>query len=405
VARIAEILFHTDPQSQAGTSSAGGANVYTREIATAAARAGHDVHSFTRRDNPFAADDVFVEPGYTVHYITAGPMRPLDRFEQLAYVEEFTHGVARVFDRIGDPDVVHANYWLSAMAGHQLKHERDIPLVVTFHTLELVKADHFEAESDQRAIEEKVIFSCADAVLASCDVEAQQFIQFYDADPARIHVVPLGVERAFFSPGNRVAARQALGLDAHNTLLLYVGRLQPLKGVDLALETVIAMRERGEDATLAIIGGPSGPDGPATLAALHQRARETGVVDRVRFVAPQSHVTLSTWMRAATVTLVPSRSESFGLVALESSSCGTPVVASAVGGLLNVIRPGVNGTLVPTRSPADWADAVDELMAADFEGAIGLSAAELARGYTWHAAAAALVVLVEQIRSKKLIHC
>ena len=405
MARIAEILLHTDPQSQPGTSSAGGANVYTREIATAAARQGHDVHAFTRRDNPFVADTVVVEPGYTVHYVTAGPMRPLDRFELLAHLDEFTRGVGELFDRIGDPSVVHANYWLSAIVGHRLKHERELPLVVTFHTLELVKADHFEGESAHRAIEEQTIFNCADAVLASCDVEAAQFVEFYNADPQRIRVVPLGVERAFFSPGDRRAARQALGLDEDGTLLLYVGRLQALKGVELALETLIELRRRGERVSLAIIGGPSGPDGHATLAQLHHRVEEAGVMPCVRFVAPQAHVTLSTWMRAANVTLVPSRSESFGLVALESSSCGTPVVASAVGGLLTLVEPGVNGALVASREPGEWADAVESVLAADATSALSNQAVLLARRYSWPAAATSMVSLVEQINAGRLITC
>jgi D-inositol-3-phosphate glycosyltransferase len=405
VTRIAEILLHTDPQSQPGTSSAGGANVYTREIATAAARQGHEVHAFTRRDNPFVADTVIVEPGYTVHYVTAGPIRPLDRFELLEYLDEFTQGVAAIFDHIGNPDAVHANYWLSAMVGHRLKHERGIPLVVTFHTLELVKADHFEGESAQRAIEEQTIFNCADAVLASCDVEAAQFQEFYQADPTRIHVVPLGVERAYFSPGDRRAARQALGLETEGSLLLYVGRLQALKGVDLALETLIALRSRGANVSLAIIGGPSGPDGHLTLQQLHERVSASGVMHAVRFVAPQSHVTLSTWMRAANVTLVPSRSESFGLVALESSASGTPVVASAVGGLLTLVEPGVNGALVASRSPEAWAEAVLDVLEADQSASLSNAAVLLARRYTWPSAAAALIGLVERIGSRQLVSC
>lgn len=403
--RLAEILFHTDPQSQPGTSSAGGANVYTREIATAAARQGHDVHAFTRRDNPYVADTVQVEPGYTVHYVKAGPLRPLDRFELLDYLDEFTRGVAAVFDTIGNPEAIHANYWLSAMVGHTLKHERNIPLVVTFHTLERVKADHFEGESAMRALEEQAIFSCADAVLASCDVEAEQFATYYDADPARVHIVPLGVERAFFSPGDRTAARQALGLTESTDVLLYVGRLQALKGVELALETLIALRAQGSDTSLAIIGGPSGPDGPATLSRLHARVAEAGVIDRVLFVAPQSHVALSTWMRAANVTLVPSRSESFGLVALESSSCGTPVVASAVGGLLTLVQDGVNGALVTTRDPVQWADAVNAVLRADETHELSNNAALLAQRYTWSSAARALVSLVQVIRASTLVRC
>lgn len=405
MARIAELLFHTDPQSQAGTSSAGGANVYVRELATALARSGHDVHAFTRRDNPFVADHVEVEPGYIVHYITAGPLRPLDRFELLSYVADFTAGVAEVFDAVGNPDVIHANYWLSAIAGHQLKHDREIPLIVTFHTLERVKADHFEGESVERALEEQIIFDCADAVLASCDVEAAQFAEFYNADPARVHVVALGVERAYFSPGDMPAARQALGLSLESTQLLYVGRLQPLKGVDLALETLIALHRRGADVQLAIVGGPSGPDGADTLRNLHQRVRDAGVIDKVRFVAPQSHVMLSTWMRAANVTLVPSRSESFGLVALESSSCATPVVASAVGGLLSLVAPDESGALVATRDPEDWANAVESVLTKNVDGAVGARAAALARGYSWRQASTQLVDLVQHLRAHQLIHC
>lgn len=405
MARIAELLFHTDPQSQAGTSSAGGANVYVKELSTAAARAGHDIHAFTRRDNPFVPDQVAVEPGYTLHYVTAGPLRPLDRFELLDYVNEFADGVGAIFDRIGAPDAIHANYWLAAMAGHRLKHERSLPLIVTFHTLELVKADHDEGELERRAFEEKAIIKCADAVLASCAVEAQQFIDYYDANPAIIHVIPLGVERAFFAPGNRDAARQALGLSATTTLLLYVGRLQPLKGVDLALETLITLRERGADVTLAIVGGPSGPSGATTLANLHQRVRATGTIDRVHFVAPQSHVMLSTWMRAANATLVPSRSESFGLVALESASCGTPVVASAVGGLLALIVDGQNGALVASRDPQQWADAVEGVLRADAAGELAMRAAAGARDYTWTKAAASLAAVVASCQQHQFVLC
>jgi len=403
--RIAEILFHTDPQSQPGTSSAGGANVYTREIATAAARQGHDVHGFTRRDNPYVPDTVRIEPGYVMHYVTAGPLRPLDRFELLDYLMEFTNGVAEVFARQGLPDVLHANYWLSGMVGHDLKHRFNLPLVVTFHTLELIKADHFESESALRAVEEQAVMHCADAVLASCHVEAEQIAQFYDIAPSRIHIVPLGVERAFFAPGDQAAARTAVGVDPESTLLLYVGRLQPLKGVDLALETLIALHQRGRDVRLAIIGGPSGPEGASTLRALHQRTQSAGVIDRVSFVAPQSHVMLSSWMRAADVTLVPSRSESFGLVALESSSCGTPVVASAVGGLLTLVVPGENGALVDTRDSEAWADAVTTVLAANTSGNLSRRAVLSAQSYSWASAADALVRIAETCRAHQLIHC
>ena len=254
----------------------------------------------------------------------AGPPTALDREGLTDFVGEFTDAVKVLFERDGAPDAIHANYWLSGLSGHRLKHELNIPLVMTFHTLERVKADTFEAESDDRAFQEAAIITCADAILASCDVEAAQFVRLYNAEPSRVHVVPLGVEHAFFSPGYRPQARRALGLKEESVLLLFVGRLQELKGADLALETLIELRRRGRDASLAIIGGPSGPDGRATLAQLHQRVIDAGVIHDVRFVAPQAHRRLSSWMRAADVTLVPSRAESFGLVALESSACGTP---------------------------------------------------------------------------------
>ena len=320
-------------------------------------------------------------------------------------MKDFTDGVAASFRCNGKPDAIHANYWLSGLAGHRLKHELDIPLIMTFHTLERVKADHFEAESEERAQQEAAIFACADAVLASCEVEAEQFVRFYNADPSRVHVVPLGVEHAFFSPGYRPQARRALGLDENKTLLLFVGRLQALKGVDLALETLIELRRRGRDAMLAVIGGPSGSDGRETLAQLHARVAKAGVIENVLFVAPQAHQLLSTWMRAADVTLVPSRSESFGLVALESSACGTPVVASEVGGLITLIEPGVNGYLVIERDAEEWADVVELTLDPETTTSMSNAAVLLARRYTWKSAALSLAALTEQLSLSSLVHC
>jgi D-inositol-3-phosphate glycosyltransferase len=321
------------------------------------------------------------------------------------HIKVFTDEVATYFERHGTPDAIHANYWLSGLAGHRLKHELDIPLIMTFHTLERVKADHFEGESEDRAHQEAAIFACADAVLASCDVEAAQFVTYYNADPARVHVVPLGVQHAFFAPGDQRAARQALGRDEDDTMLLFVGRLQTLKGVELALDTLITLRRRGRDASLAIVGGPSGPDGNATLAQLHRRVRDAGVIEHVSFVAPQSHQLLSTWMRAADVTLVPSRSESFGLVALESSACGTPVVASAVGGLLTLVEPGCNGQLVAQRDADVWADAVEEVTNDNLNCSMSNSAVLLAQRYTWRSAAESLDALVGRLIEAGLVRC
>ncbi len=405
MARLAVLSYHTSPLAQPGTGDGGGMNVYVRELSSALARLGHEVDVYTRRDNVRVGDVVHVEPGFRVHFVSAGPPGPLDREELTNHVAQFTDNVAELFHLTGIPDAIHANYWLSGLAGHRLKHELDIPLIMTFHTLERVKADTFEGESEDRAFQEAAIFACADAVLASCEVEAEQFVRFYNAERDRVHVVPLGVEHAFFAPGFRPQARRALGIKGEDSMLLFVGRLQALKGVDLALETLIELRNRGRNIMLAIVGGPSGPDGRATLANLHRRVEEAGVIAHVSFVAPQSHQLLSTWMRASDVMLVPSRTESFGLVALESSACGTPVVASDVGGLMTLIEEGVTGFLVGERDPRVWADAVEVALDPQNATAMSNAAVLLARRYTWRSAARTLADLVEELALTGLVRC
>ena len=405
MARLAVLSYHTSPLAQPGTGDGGGMNVYVRELSSALARLGHEVDVYTRRDNPHVREVEFVEPGFRVHHVTAGPATPLDREGLTDYVGQFTDAVKTLFRCSGAPDAIHANYWLSGLAGHRLKHELNIPLIMTFHTLERVKADTFEAESDDRAFQEAAIVACADAVLASCDVEAAQFVRLYNAEPSRVHVVPLGVEHAFFAPGYRPQARQALGLDPDAKMLLFVGRLQALKGADLALETLIELRRRGEPAMLAIVGGPSGPDGCETLDRLHRRVAEAGVIEQVMFVAPQHHRLLSTWMRAADVTLVPSRAESFGLVALESSACGTPVVASDVGGLTTLIEEGVTGYLVGERDETEWADVVEHALDSERATAMSNAAVLRARQYTWRRAGESLAAIIEQLAAESLVRC
>ena len=405
MARLAVLSYHTSPLAQPGTGDGGGMNVYVRELSSALARLGHEVDVYTRRDNTRVGDVVNVEPGFRVHFVSAGPPAALDREELTNYVAEFTDNVAGLFQLTGIPDAIHANYWLSGLAGHRLKHELNIPLIMTFHTLERVKADTFEGESEDRAFQEAAIFACADAVLASCEVEAEQFVRFYNAERSRVHIVPLGVEHAFFAPGYRPQARRALGIKGEDSMLLFVGRLQALKGVDLALETLIELRNRGRNIMLAIVGGPSGPDGRATLASLHRRVEEAGVISHVSFVAPQSHQLLSTWMRASDVVLVPSRTESFGLVALESSACGTPVVASDVGGLMTLIDEGVTGFLVDERDPEVWANAVEVALDPQNATAMSNAAVLLARRYTWRSAARSLADLTEQLALSGLVRC
>ena len=380
-------------------------NVYVRELSTALARLGHEVVAFTRRDDPVRPAVTRVEPGFTVCCLDAGPPRPLERDELPQWVDQFTAGVRRALREGPRPDAIHANYWLSGQAGHDLKHEFALPLITTFHTLENVKSSTFVGESPARAAAEDRIVGCSDAILASCDVEAEQIVRHYGASTDRVHVIPLGVEHAFFAPGHRPQARRALGLAAPTPLLLFAGRLQELKGVDLALETLIALRTRRRDVHLAIVGGPSGPSGRATLEQLRERVDGAGVIDDVTFVAPQPHELLSTWYRAADVTLVPSRAESFGLVALESSACGTPVVASRVGGLTTLVASEVNGLLVDERDPAVWARAVEWVLDDERATLLSTNAVLRARSYTWRAAAATVATLGATLRDAQLVTC
>src|ERR1700722_3527324 len=420
--RLAVLSLHTSPLAQPGTGDGGGMNVYVRELTAALARSGVSCDVFTRAWSPDLPAVVDLEPGLRVHHIAAGPLATLPKESLPGVVDEFT---ARVLERMatapgsgsdaggGLPYTsVHANYWLSGLSGHVIKHELNLPLVCTFHTLDRVKAESMpeEVEADmphRRAEAEASIIDCSDAVLASCTVEADQIASLYGGEPGRIRIVPPGVDHAFFGPGHRPQARRALGLPLDGRLLLFVGRIQPLKCADVAIETLAELRQSGgEQARLVVVGGPSGPHGEKSLQSLHDVADARGVRDHVHFVDPHPHELLSSYYRAADVCIVPSRSESFGLVALEAAACGTPVVASAVGGLTTLVDHGRTGYLVDEPDPVAYAVAVrrvfDEPLAAE-----RLSPASVlrARRYTWRAAVGALLDLHDELASARLVEC
>ncbi len=412
--RLAVLSLHTSPLAQPGTGDGGGMNVYVRELTSALARSDVACDVFTRAWSPDLPPVVDVEPGLRVHHVPAGPLQVLPKESLPAVVDEFTAGVLERMARAGELPYtsVHANYWLSGLSGHVIKHELNLPLVCTFHTLDRVKAETMpeEVEADmphRRAEAEASIINCSDAVLASCTVEADQIASLYGGDPGRIRIVPPGVDHAFFGPGHRPQARRALGLPLGGRLLLFVGRIQPLKCADVAIETLAELRESsGEPYRLVVVGGPSGPHGEKSLQGLHDAADARGVREHVHFVAPQPHELLSSYYRAADVCIVPSRSESFGLVALEAAACGTPVVASAVGGLTTLVDDGHTGFLVDDPDPVAYAAAVrrtfDEPLAAErFSTASVLRA----RRYTWRAAARTLVELHDELAAGRLVEC
>ena len=401
---LAVLSLHTSPLAQPGSGDSGGMNVYVRELVGALARAGVRTEVYVRRTSDEVPEIVDVEPGFRVVQIDAGAI-DMAKEDLPAIVDRFADGVARHIDRTDGPDAIHANYWLSGVAGHRLKHELSLPLVSTFHTLARVKADTGDDEPERRIRAESEVIACSDAILANCVAEVHQLVELYDADPSRIEVVPPGVDHAFFSPGDRGGARAALGLGDH-PVLLFAGRIQPLKGVTVAIAALAELSATHPDAVLLVVGGASGRDGAAELRAARSLADSLGLADRVRFIAPQPHHLLSTYYRAADVCVVPSRSESFGLVALEAGACGTPVVAAAVGGLLTLIDDGVTGRLIERRDPAEYASAIGEILdrprVAD---AMAAAAAERAKQYTWSVTAGRLRRLYSDLTARAPVSC
>lgn len=354
---LAVLSLHTSPLAQPGTGDSGGMNVYVRELVASLAQAGVGCDVYVRRSSDDLPEIVEVEPGFRVVHVDAGPSH-LAKEQLPAITGQFAD---RVAEHLVDRPVkaLHANYWLSGVVGHDLKHRLDLPLVSTFHTLARVKAETGDAEPQRRAEAEATIIGCCDAILASSETEANQLRTLYGAPADRIEIVPPGVDHAFFSPGDRRGARAATGLGP-GPVLLFVGRIQPLKGLDVAVRALADLRRL--DATLVVVGGPSGAQGDQELARVHDLADQLGVGAQIRWVEPQPHQLLSTWYRAADVCVVPSRSESFGLVALEAAACGIPVVAAAVGGLRSIVEHGRTGFLVEGRDPALFAAFIDEIL-------------------------------------------
>ena len=405
--KLAVLSFHTSPLVQPGVGDSGGMNVYVRELVAALAQAGLACDVYTRRWHAELPPEVAIEPGFRVVHVPAGPADLVPKEDLPALVDEFAAGVLDhlvASEHSGDrADAIHANYWLSGVAGHSLKHALDLPLVSTFHTLARVKAEVDEPEPDDRVAAETEVIGCSDAILASCVEEAADLERHYDAPRDRIEVVPPGVDHAFFSPGPRAGARAALGLGDH-PVLLFVGRIQPLKGLDVAVRTLACLDR--PDAELLVVGGPSGRHGEAELARTHRIAADLGVAGRVTFTDPKPHHLLSTYYRAADIVLVPSRSESFGLVALEAAACGTPVVAAAVGGLRTVVEHGRTGFLVEGRDPAVFAAYVGEILGNPrLAGELRDAATAHSRRYTWSTAAARLRRLYADLTARRLVEC
>ena len=389
--RVAMVSVHTSPLDQPGTGDAGGLNVYVVELARRLAARDVAVEIFTRATSSALPPTVEAFPGVTVHHVHAGPFEGLTKAELPGQLCAFAREVLRAEARHeqGWYDVVHSHYWLSGQVGALVRDRWSVPLVHSMHTMAKVKnasmAFGDDAEPAARVIGEEQVVTAADVLVANTDVEAKQLIELYDAEPGRVEVIHPGVDLDVFRPAP--SARGRLGLAPDAVVVLFAGRIQPLKAPDVLLHAVRALLDRVPDLrarlVVPVVGGPSGSglEHPGSLAQL---ADSLGIADVVRFVPPVAQSVLADWYASATLVCVPSYNESFGLVAMEAQAAGTPVVAAAVGGLTTVVHDGVSGLLVEGHDPADYARAIERIVVAPtLRSAMSRAAVVQARQFAW----------------------
>lgn len=376
-------------------------NVYLHELSATMASQRVEVDVFTRRDRPGLPDTVSVDQGYRVHHLQAGPSRSLSIESQAPHLGQFSQALVKRLEAwTVPPDLVHSHYWLSGWAALGVKERLGLPMANSFHTLGRVKDATRRADQSpthpMRIATEQTLISSADCVVASTPFEADDLMDHYGADPTKLCLSPPGVNRTHFHPGDQAEARRKLGLGS-GPMALFVGRIQALKGPDIALEAVKMARERIPDLRLLVVGGPSGSEGEREMEGLRSAAArlEPGAV---RFYSPVPHEQLGDFYRAADVLVAPSRSESFGLAVAEAQACGLPVVAARRGGLIYVVEDGGSGWLVDGWEPEGYALAIVKVLE-DGELRAGMSArgVEWARQYSWHTTSERLLELYRSV--------
>ena len=409
VRHLAMVVVHSNPLLEPGEGDSGGMTVYVREVARNLAAQGVKVDIFTRKDASETPEVVEVEPGVRVIQITAGDPK-LSKEEIPSHLPEFTCNLVRfVKEEVqserhapntpesgeagpGVPyDMIHSHYWLSGRVAGRLSERWEIPFVHTFHTLGRVKngllADNDEPEPKSRLCGESRVISQANAIVASTPQEHRSLVDLYAAHPERIHMITPGVDHGLFAPGEQAAAKAALGLTGKR-VLAYVGRLQPLKGPEIAVRAMASLidlaPEFGRETVLLVVGGPSGNGGADEDKRLKALTEELGLRDSVVFLPARPQRSLPEIYHAADVCLVPSHTESFGLVALEAQASGVPVVGSDIGGLRSIILDGKTGFLVDPGSPESFATAAAKILS-DPELARSMRAEAVAWGnrFSW----------------------
>jgi len=387
------LSVHTSPLDQPGTGDAGGMNVYVVELARQLASAGIAVEIFTRATSGSLPAAVELEDGVLVRHVAAGPFEGLTKAELPGQLCTFAREVLRT-EAMSEPgyyDVIHSHYWLSGQVGALARDRWRVPLVHSMHTMAKVKnsllADGDTAEPIARLIGEEQVVDAADMIIANTDDERDQLIELYDADPDRVRVVNPGVDLELFCPGDKAAARRFLGLPGDAIVVMFAGRIQPLKAPDVVLRAAADLLDRRPDLrgrlVVPVIGGPSG-SGLDTPDVLVELAGSLGIGDVVRFVPPMEQARLVDYFRAASVVMVPSYNESFGLVAIEAQASGTPVIAAKVGGLPTAVDDGRSGILVDGHDPRDYAAVLEGLVLDDERMArMGVAAAHQAQQFGW----------------------
>jgi D-inositol-3-phosphate glycosyltransferase len=392
--RVAMISMHTSPLATPGVGDAGGLNVYVAEVARRLGERGLKVDVFTRADDPDKPDVIEFNEHTRVVHIAAGPPGPTAKEMLPELVYEFG---SRLDPLMADYDLIHSHYWLSGLVGVNLQARHQLPLVHTMHTMARVKnaalGEGQSGEPDGREVGEAKVVDRADALTANTTDEAAELRRHYGATSAKITIVPPGVDLHTFHPCNQPKSRAQLGVPQDAQIILFVGRIQPLKAPDVLIRAVAELvarnPKRRDRLRLIIVGSPSGPDAAWSLS-LAPLAADLGLDDVVSLRPHSPRDELFRWYCISDVVGVPSYSESFGLVALEAQACGRPVVAAAVGGLRHAVLDGVTGRLVTGHDPSDWADALAAVLDVENEVVrMGANAAGHASKFSWDNTAAA----------------
>jgi D-inositol-3-phosphate glycosyltransferase len=372
ISRVAMISVHTSPLDQPGAGDAGGLNVYVLELARELAALDVQTDVFTRATGSGQPPVEQAADGVLVRRVAAGPFEGLSKEQLPAQSCHFVREVLRV-EAAHLPnryDAIHSHYWLSGQVGAVARDRWGVPLVHTMHTTARVKnlalAETDTAEPHSRELGEQQVVEAADRLIANTDAEADELVRLYRADPDRVDVVHPGVDLDVFRPRDSGDARARLGIDPRADVVMFVGRLQALKGPEVLVKAIgVLLGARPElrgRLVVPVIGGLSG-NGLEHPQALTDLVHDLGVGDVVRLLPARSQAELAQWYAAATMVCVPSRSESFGLVALEAQACGTPVVAAGVGGLTTAVRDGYSGILVDGHDAHRWARVIGDLLA------------------------------------------